>query len=145
MPSTQSRDDKRRITDAERQLVGSLVGSYSFKASGLVKKTMSVKVEDATYHLVSYYHVEDVMGGHLHTPQTKSLHHVRPRPQLLSMHNFRQVSPDNKYNEQLHTYHLPDLYPPVVIGLAATPQYPSSFSFRSPQCFFCGGSNEIVV
>jgi hypothetical protein len=47
-------------SDTERQLIGSLIDSYSFKLNGLMKKTMSVMVQGVTYHLVSYYSVDDV-------------------------------------------------------------------------------------
>ncbi|KMU89307.1 cAMP-independent regulatory protein pac2 [Coccidioides immitis H538.4] len=55
-------------SELERALVGSLVDSYGFKDSGLVKKTMSVTVSGVTHHLVSYYSVEDVMRGVLRPP-----------------------------------------------------------------------------
>ncbi|KAK5223540.1 Global transcription regulator sge1 [Exophiala xenobiotica] len=77
-------------TEIERQLIGSLVDSYGFKESGLVKKTMSVTVAGVTHHLVSYYHVHDVLGNQLTTPtQTNTLQYVRPRAELTSKQSFR--------------------------------------------------------
>ena len=70
---------ERTPTEIERQLIGSLVDSYGFKADGLVKKTMSVTVQGVTHHLVSYYNVNEVMAGQLRSPsQTESLHYIRP-------------------------------------------------------------------
>lgn len=61
-----------------RQLVGSLVASYAFKDSGLIKKTLSLTVRRLdpethqpvveTIHLVSYYAPEDVMNHKLSRP-----------------------------------------------------------------------------
>ncbi|KAK5069355.1 Global transcription regulator sge1 [Lithohypha guttulata] len=141
------RNNECHVTNAERQLIGSLVSSYSFKASGLVKKTMSVAVHDALYHLVSYYNVEDVRAGRLHTPsRTEALKCVRPRPALYSEQNFRapieiveavhepphQVLPSNKYNRPTCTDYLPQQYPPTVARPVTIPQNPSSLLSRSP-------------
>ncbi|KAF9434328.1 hypothetical protein BGZ76_008201 [Entomortierella beljakovae] len=54
----------------ERALVGSLTDSYRFKKNGLIKKTMSVVVNGASQHLVSYYSKEDVLAGKLRTPSS---------------------------------------------------------------------------
>jgi hypothetical protein len=50
----------RTPTDAERQLIGSLTDSYGFKPNSLVKKTISVTVQDVTHHLISYYDMKDI-------------------------------------------------------------------------------------
>lgn len=77
-------------TENERQLIGSLIDSYEFKQDGLVKKTMSVTVHGVTNHLISYYHVDDVMSNRLRTPsQIDNLRYVRPRTELISQQNFR--------------------------------------------------------
>lgn len=77
-------------TDAERQLIGSLIDSYGFKPNGLVKKTMSVTVQGVTHHLVSYYNMDDVINRQLQTPSdTSNLRGVRPRPELTSKQSFR--------------------------------------------------------
>lgn len=77
-------------TEIERQLIGSLVDSYAFKETGLVKKTMSVTVGGVTHHLVSYYHVHDVLGNQLRTPsQTDNLQYIRPRAELTQKQSFR--------------------------------------------------------
>ncbi|PWY82970.1 camp independent regulatory protein [Aspergillus heteromorphus CBS 117.55] len=82
--------DRPHQTDVERALVGSLVDSYGFKDSGLVKKTMSVTVSGVTHHLVSYYSVEDVMRGLLNPPSmVDSLRYVRPRAELTQKQSFR--------------------------------------------------------
>ncbi|PGH06626.1 hypothetical protein GX51_02253 [Blastomyces parvus] len=81
---------ERNPTEIERSLVGSLVDSYGFKDSGLVKKTMSVTVSGVTHHLVSYYSVEDVMSNRLQTPtQHENLRTIRPRAELTTKQSFR--------------------------------------------------------
>lgn len=65
------------------ELVGSLINSYNFKKDGLVKKTISGRVEGTFLHLVAYYHyhVNDI--NNLRTPsQTKCLQWIHPRPEL---------------------------------------------------------------
>ncbi|EED12497.1 camp independent regulatory protein [Talaromyces stipitatus ATCC 10500] len=82
--------DRPQQSDVERALVGSLVDSYGFKNSGLVKKTMSVTVGGITHHLVSYYSVEDVMKGILSPPSMhEELRYIRPRAELISKQSFR--------------------------------------------------------
>lgn len=82
--------DRSQQSDVERALVGSLVDSYGFKDSGLVKKTMSVTVSGVTHHLVSYYSVEDVVKGILTSPtMTDQLRFIRPRAELTSKQSFR--------------------------------------------------------
>lgn len=82
--------DRPAQSDVERALVGSLVDSYGFKDSGLVKKTMSVTVSSVTHHLVSYYSVEDVLKGILSPPSLhEELRYVRPRGELTSKQSFR--------------------------------------------------------
>lgn len=82
--------DRPQQSDLERALVGSLVDSYGFKDSGLVKKTMSVTVAGVTHHLVSYYSVDDVMKGLLSPPSMhEELRYIRPRGELISKQSFR--------------------------------------------------------
>lgn len=72
-------------SDAEWQLVGSLVDSYNFKSNGLVKKTISVTVQGVTHHLVSHYNMDDVKRSLLEPPsQSTTLSGIRPRPELTS-------------------------------------------------------------
>ncbi|KAJ5570245.1 uncharacterized protein N7459_009675 [Penicillium hispanicum] len=82
--------DRPHQSEVERALVGSLVDSYGFKDSGLVKKTMSVTVLGVTHHLVSYYSVEDVVHGVLSPPSmVESLRYIRPRTDLTQKQSFR--------------------------------------------------------
>ncbi|KAJ5092354.1 hypothetical protein NUU61_007224 [Penicillium alfredii] len=82
--------DRPHQSEVERALVGSLVDSYGFKDSGLVKKTMSVTVTGITHHLVSYYSVDDVMRGALNPPSmVDSLRYIRPRAELTQKQSFR--------------------------------------------------------
>ena len=86
-------------SEVERALVGSLVDSYGFKDSGLVKKTMSVTVMGITHHLVSYYSVEDVMRGVLNPPSmVESLRYIRPRAELTQKQSFRAPIDDLESN-----------------------------------------------
>jgi len=76
--------------ETERSLIGSLVDSYGFKEDGLVKKTVSVTVGAVSHHLVSYYTVADVMNNKFLTPsKDPRLHHINPRPDLITKQNFR--------------------------------------------------------
>ncbi len=89
-PQTTSFPSPSTPTEAERQLIGSLVDSYGFKQNGLVKKTMSVTVQGVTHHLVSYYNMDDVINRHLQTPsETANLRGVRPRGELTTKQSFR--------------------------------------------------------
>ncbi|EFR03476.1 cAMP-independent regulatory protein pac2 [Nannizzia gypsea CBS 118893] len=82
--------ERGQQSELERALVGSLVDSYGFKDSGLVKKTMSVTVSGVTHHLVSYYSVDDVMRGALSPPSmVESLRYIRPRQELTTKQSFR--------------------------------------------------------
>lgn len=82
--------ERTHQSELERALVGSLVDSYGFKDSGLVKKTMSVTVSGVTHHLVSYYSVEDVMRCALNPPSmVETLRYIRPRSELTHKQSFR--------------------------------------------------------
>ncbi|KAH0844220.1 hypothetical protein AYO21_06252 [Fonsecaea monophora] len=120
--------DRSASTDVERQLIGSLVDSYGFKQDGLVKKTMSVTVQGVTHHLVSYYHVNDVLANQLRTPsQTENLQYIRPRSELTSRQSFRAPIEDvdevegahNSYAYRVNAggypqpYYMPPGYPPM--------------------------------
>ncbi|KAK1149868.1 Global transcription regulator sge1 [Aspergillus melleus] len=89
-PSTGPYGERTQHGDMERALVGSLVDSYGFKDSGLVKKTMSVTVSGVTHHLVSYYSMEDVMRASLNPPSNcAELRYIRPRMELTQKQSFR--------------------------------------------------------
>jgi Gti1/Pac2 family transcription factor len=120
--------DRSASADVERQLIGSLVDSYGFKQDGLVKKTMSVTVGGVTHHLVSYYHVNDVLTNQLRTPgQTDNLQYIRPRAELTQKQSFRAPIEEaddveathGAYGYRMNTsnysqpYYLPPGYPPM--------------------------------
>ncbi|AMD20733.1 HDL011Wp [Eremothecium sinecaudum] len=71
MDSLDMLDDQQRSI-VSKALVGSLNSSYAFKPSGLVKKTMSIKLKRTsraeTIHIISYYTAEDVEAGKLMKP-----------------------------------------------------------------------------
>jgi hypothetical protein len=76
--------------EMDKNLVGSLTDSYAFKEGGLIKKTMSVKVNDITYHLVSYYAPADVTDAKLIRPdQDPALKGLTLREELKHQQNFR--------------------------------------------------------
>ena len=84
--------------DQERSLIGSLVDSYSFKAQGLIKKTISITYNGVPHHLVSYYNVDDVTNGLLLAPsQHSSLKGLVPRRDLLMAQNFRSPLDELEY------------------------------------------------
>ncbi|MCJ1375499.1 hypothetical protein MMC20_006736 [Loxospora ochrophaea] len=84
------RSDALFDRETERALIGSLVDSYGFKESGLVKKTMSVNVHGVHHHLVSYYKLDDVMEGRLKSPsKDRNLMSLNPRGELMHRQNFR--------------------------------------------------------
>ncbi|EXJ70243.1 uncharacterized protein A1O5_06311 [Cladophialophora psammophila CBS 110553] len=130
--------DLGRQLIVERQLIGSLVDSYGFKQDGLVKKTMSVTVQGITHHLVSYYHVNDVLNNQLRTPsQTENLQYIRPRAELTSRQSFRAPIEDvdevegahNVYGYRVNAagyapqpYYIPPGYPPMA-QQPSQPQY----------------------
>ncbi|KAL3495596.1 Gti1/Pac2 family-domain-containing protein [Aspergillus germanicus] len=112
---TEPYGERSHPADVQRALVGSLVDSYGFKESGLVKKTMSVTVAGVTHHLVSYYSVDDVTRGALAPPtRFDGFRQLRPRTELVSKQNFR--SP------------IDELDPP---GPIDNPNDPASYSYRT--------------
>lgn len=75
-------------------LVGSLVDSFDFKEDGLVKKTISIKVQDVQHHLVSYYSLDD--ANNLPTPRDDHLlKDLRIRESLLYQPRFRNHLDDD--------------------------------------------------
>ena len=132
--------DRSASAEVERQLIGSLVDSYGFKSDGLVKKTMSVTVGGVTHHLVSYYHVNDVLTNQLRTPgQTDNLQYIRPRAELTQKQSFRapiEEVDDVEGTQNAYAYHrmntagyaqqpyyMPQSYPPMAQQPSA-PHYP---------------------
>ena len=75
--------------DGDRGLVGSLVDSYEFKENGLLKKTMTVTINNVQHHLVSYYSLEDAKY-HLETPRDDPrLKDLPLRDELLHQPKFK--------------------------------------------------------
>lgn len=71
--------------EQQRRFCGSLIDSYEFKEGGLMKKTISVKYQGTTHHIISYYSLEDVVAGKLKRPfQDPKLAEIQPRPELLA-------------------------------------------------------------
>ncbi|KAI9746600.1 MAG: hypothetical protein M1818_000313 [Claussenomyces sp. TS43310] len=83
-------DPGKMNPDVERALIGSLVDSYDFLSDGLVKKTISVCVNNVTHHLVSYYTLSDAACRKFNVPsKDPKLASISPRPQLTTKQNFR--------------------------------------------------------
>ncbi|KAL2828238.1 Gti1/Pac2 family-domain-containing protein [Aspergillus cavernicola] len=121
VPTNSGFGERPHQTDLERALVGSLVDSYGFKESGLVKKTMSVTVSGVTHHLVSYYSVEDVARGDLLPPSTvETLKYLRPRHELTHKQSFRAPIDELDHIAMDNTH---DLYP-YPSHLMTAPPYP---------------------
>ncbi|KAH7308225.1 Gti1/Pac2 family-domain-containing protein [Stachybotrys elegans] len=76
-------------------LIGSLIDSYDFKDSGLVKKTISIRYNGVTHHIVGYYSLDDVVNGRLLTPSSDpAISFCTPRAELLMDQNFRSLVED---------------------------------------------------
>jgi hypothetical protein len=77
----------------ERQLAGSLVesfDSYDYEPNGLMKRTLSIKGQGATYHLISYYNKNDVLREQFSTPsKMPAFSNIRPRVELMSNKRLR--------------------------------------------------------
>lgn len=141
--SSQGLGSERPSSDPERELVGSLVGSYDFKeiSEGLVKKTMSVTVQGVTHHLVSYYKCDDVQDGKLKRPtEDARLVDIKPRNELQAKQNFRvptadESNPDEQYLEghtrDGYSNHYP--YQQAMMG-------PPYMSHNNPRFFVSGNS-----
>ncbi|CAO3629229.1 unnamed protein product [Mucor fragilis] len=112
-----------------RQLVGSLSEAYNFKEHGLIKKTMSLVVNGAPLHLVSYYHPNDVLEHQLRTPSVvPELANLEISPELLSKQNFRippMIEPDTTPPSNVPT-------PTQSTPNTPIPNYPSAASISTP-------------
>ena len=88
-PTESSKKDDGSDKDTNRGLVGSLVDSYEFKDNGLLKKTMTVTVNNVQHHLVSYYNLEDAKFK-LKTPrEDPKLKDLTIRESLLHQPKFK--------------------------------------------------------
>ncbi|KAI0714279.1 Gti1/Pac2 family-domain-containing protein [Cerioporus squamosus] len=64
--------------------------SLSYKPRGLVKKTITVKIDGSDYHLISYYTQEDLAAGFLRRPTSHpDLMAIEIPPELTRSTNFR--------------------------------------------------------
>jgi hypothetical protein len=151
--------------DIERALIGSLVDSYDFLDDGLVKKTISVTVNDVTHHLVSYYTLADAAARKFSIPsKDPKIMHLTPRPQLTTKQNFRgpieEIDPldrgfysRNRYDgtnqSMLQQQQVPYLtsdghsgYPPsrsIYNGSYSMPAVPGSYD-NSPSTYSAGSN-----
>lgn len=94
-PTDSARKEESPEKDANRGLVGSLVDSYEFKENGLLKKTMTVTVQNVQHHLVSYYSLEDAKHG-LKTPrEDPRLKDQQIRDSLINQPKFKFLNLDD--------------------------------------------------
>ncbi|KDR78687.1 hypothetical protein GALMADRAFT_93756 [Galerina marginata CBS 339.88] len=74
----------------------------TFKAGGLVKKTITVTIEGSDLHLISYYTPEDIRSGRLKRPSSRSdIMSLYMPPDIFRLTNFRvppkiERGPDGK-------------------------------------------------
>ncbi|CDO74940.1 hypothetical protein BN946_scf184945.g12 [Trametes cinnabarina] len=62
----------------------------SYKPRGLIKKTITVKIDGSDYHLISYYTQEDLNAGLLRRPTSRpDLMSIEIPPELTRSTNFR--------------------------------------------------------
>ncbi|EIW57489.1 uncharacterized protein TRAVEDRAFT_72578 [Trametes versicolor FP-101664 SS1] len=62
----------------------------SYKPRGLIKKTITVKIDGSDYHLISYYTQEDLAAGLLRRPTSRpDLMSIEIPPELTRSTNFR--------------------------------------------------------
>lgn len=120
-----------------KKLLTNHKGRFIFKPGGLIKKTISIRIDNHPHHLICYYNKKDFCSGHIHkgTPLGSDFNHelmskIReiPIPQeLLAQQHFRKpVNVNRTVGEddtiKGHAYH-EDL--PVV--RKPTPKRRSSF------------------
>ncbi|ORZ25606.1 Gti1/Pac2 family-domain-containing protein [Absidia repens] len=122
----------------ERALVGSLTTSYSFKPSGLIKKTMSIVVNGSHLHLISYYNKNDVLNNTLPTPSTvPQLAHLHISADMIQRQSFR-VSP-------LLESSMTQLYPTDAFTDTPTRDFHHVKSLPSPTSSPCATSPNNMV
>ncbi|KAF9532675.1 Gti1/Pac2 family-domain-containing protein [Crepidotus variabilis] len=74
----------------------------TFKAGGLIKKTITVTIEGSDLHLISYYTSEDIRSGRLKRPSSRQdIMGLPMPPHIFRLTNFRvppkvEIGPDGK-------------------------------------------------
>jgi hypothetical protein len=124
-----------------RQLVGSLIASYAFKDSGLIKKTMSLTVNRwdpdthqpviETIHLVSYYCADDVLSGKLTRPsEAPDLKDLPLSPEIWAA--IKESSLGGKVPIDDGAYYLMDQSNPNAADLGFNPQLHMQYQQPAP-------------
>lgn len=76
----------------ECRLHGPLTDVYDFVEDGLVKKSITVRLGNKQYHLISYYRASHVLSGELEVPsRDESLKHIEIGPELANQKDFRMA------------------------------------------------------
>ena len=133
-------EDGEMVKDPDRCLLGSLVDSYEFKENGLLKKTMTVVINNVQHHLVSYYSLEDAKYN-LETPrEDPRLRDIPLRQELLNQPKFKFQNYDDAgdgiYDQMDQSagpygYYAPSSFDPNRPQSAVTPGHASSPVFYS--------------
>ncbi|KAI0976053.1 Gti1/Pac2 family-domain-containing protein [Xylaria arbuscula] len=120
--------------NADRQYVGSLVDSYSFKEGGLIKKTISITHQGIQHHLVSYYCLDDIKTGRLKSVALADiLTNVVPRDSLLQTGSFRAPIDDSDLRLMDTARVYPAGYPGGALDYTRSISIPPSISLAHPQ------------
>ncbi|EXU94862.1 Gti1/Pac2 family transporter [Metarhizium robertsii] len=83
-----------------RSFRGTAFSSYSLKSGGLVKKTITISYNHRSYHVISYYSVDDAFLGRLMTvSQDPALAGLLPRLELLLP---RRLQPERAREARSH-------------------------------------------
>lgn len=86
------------------ELVGSLSDEDKYKEGGLVKRTITVKFKGKTYHLISYYTLEDAEEGRLAQISSDPAYaDLNIYPELINSKSLR-VRPNENLNPMVHEY-----------------------------------------
>ncbi|KAF9475449.1 hypothetical protein BDN70DRAFT_814106 [Pholiota conissans] len=81
---------------------GHVADQGTFKAGGLIKKTITVTIDGADLHLISYYTSEDIRSGKLKRPTSRmDIMGLYMPPHIFRLTNFRvppkvEIGPDGK-------------------------------------------------
>lgn len=78
-----------------KKLLNNHKGRYVFKPEGLIKKTISIRIDGHPHHLICYYNKRDFCQGHLgqssfNVDLMRELRRVKIPPDLLAQQSFRK-------------------------------------------------------
>lgn len=94
--STHDLDEDQQLEMLKsKKLLNNHKGRYIFKPGGLIKKTISIKIDGHPHHLICYYDKRDFCQGHLGTSSFNEalmgeIRKIRIPPDLIAQQNFRK-------------------------------------------------------